>query len=152
MRVLMASFLLCITPLAMASAPDPVPLSGPRTPGPLSGADRQSVQDTIRHQLDAFQRGNAELAFGLASPGIQSLFGNAQTFMEAVRQNYPQLYRAREAEFRDIVSIKGQPVQRVLVVGPDGLPVIALYPMEQQSDGSWRIDGCMLSRSDERTA
>jgi hypothetical protein len=40
----------------------------------------------------------------------------------------------------------------VLLVGPDGKPVMALYAMERQPDGSWRIDGCMLGKADDMTA
>jgi hypothetical protein len=28
----------------------------------------------------------------------------------------------------------------------EGRAWIALYPMQRQSDGSWRIDGCQLGR------
>ena len=38
----------------------------------------------------------------------------------------------------------GVPAQRVLVVGPDGVPVIAVYPMQRMPDGSWLINGCFL--------
>jgi hypothetical protein len=32
------------------------------------------------------------------------------------------------------------------VIGPDGQPALALYAMERQPDGSWRIAGCTLTR------
>jgi hypothetical protein len=38
----------------------------------------------------------------------------------------------------------GQPTQAVLLVGPDRVPVLALYPMQQQPDGSWKTAGCYL--------
>ena len=34
--------------------------------------------------------------------------------------------------------------------GPDGRPRIALYIMERQPDGSWKIDGCILTESDDK--
>ena len=34
--------------------------------------------------------------------------------------------------------------QQVYVVGPDGVARLALYFMQQQSDGSWRVSGCVL--------
>ena len=118
----------------------------------LSQADREAVQEIIRQQLEAFRADDAATAFGFASPGIQGMFGSSDNFMNMVRQSYPQVYRSREAEFRDVVDLNGRPTQRVLLVGPDGKPVIALYPMERQPDGSWRIDGCMLGKSDDMTA
>ncbi|WP_205625020.1 DUF4864 domain-containing protein [Geminicoccus roseus] len=152
MRVLLASLILGTVPMAMAAPAEPVLPAVQVSAGSVSEADLQSVQQVIRRQLDAFLADDGEAAFGLASPGIQGLFGSPQRFMSMVREAYPQVYRAREAEFRDIVEMNGRPTQRVLLVGPDGIPVIALYPMERQPDGSWRIDGCMLARSGELTA
>ena len=47
-------------------------------------------------------------------------------------------------DFEEIVELNGQPTQKVQVIGPDGRPVTAFYPMRQMPDGSWRIDGCYL--------
>ena len=118
----------------------------------LSPADQQEVQSIIRRQLDAFRADDGTTAFGFASPDIQGMFGNADTFMKMVQQSYPQVYRPREIEFRDVVQLDGRPTQRVMLVGPDGKPVMALYAMERQPDGSWRIDGCMLGKADDMTA
>ncbi len=52
--------------------------------------------------------------------------------------------RPRQVEFRDIIDIDGTPTQKVFIIGPDGAPVMALYPMEQQADGTWKISGCYL--------
>jgi hypothetical protein len=38
-------------------------------------------------------------------------------------------------------------VQSVELVGPDGGHYIALYRMEKQPDGSWKINGCELTES-----
>jgi hypothetical protein len=48
------------------------------------------------------------------------------------------------AQQRDLTTLEGQPTQAVLLVGPDGVPVLALYPMQQQPDGSWKTAGCYL--------
>jgi hypothetical protein len=90
-------------------------------------------------------------AFSYASPAIQSIFKDPETFMSMVRAGYQPVYRPREVEFRDLVPVEGRLTQRVLVVGPDGVPVVAQYVMQRQPDGSWRIDGCVLERSAEQT-
>lgn len=54
----------------------------------LPGADRQAIQQVITNQIDAFRRDDDGRAFGYASPGIQFMFGNAERFMEMVRQGY----------------------------------------------------------------
>ena len=61
-----------------------------------------------------------------------------------VRDGYSAVYRPRQVEFLDLVEIGGEPVQRVYVVGPDGRALLALYTMERQADGSWRIAGRVL--------
>jgi hypothetical protein len=45
--------------------------------------------------------------------------------MSMVRAGYQPVYRPREVEFRDLVPLKGRWTQRVLVVRPDGVPVVA---------------------------
>ena len=48
--------------------------------------------------------------------------------------------------FDELTRIEGKLVQPVRVIGPDGVPVTALYIMERQSDGNWKIGGCVLTR------
>ena len=112
--------------------------------GLVSKADRSAIQSVISGQADAFRADDGAAAFGYASPSIRAMFGTPENFMRMVRQGYRPVYRPRVFEFQDIVEFQGVPAQRVFVIGPDGVPRIAVYLMELQSDGSWRIDGCLL--------
>src|SRR5262249_50670492 len=103
----------------------------------LSEADRAAIRDVIGRQVEAFRRDDGDAAFGLASPNIQGMFGRSDIFMDMVRQGYQPVYRPRVFDFREIVDLHGQPAQKVHVVGPDGRPVTAVYPMTQLPDGSW---------------
>ena len=118
----------------------------------LSDADRAAIRDVIGRQVEAFRRDDGEAAFGLASPTIRRMFGSAEIFMDMVRQGYQPVYRPRVFDFREVVELHGQPAQKVHVVGPDGRPVTAFYPMTQLPDGSWRIDGCYLQAPEEHQA
>jgi len=118
----------------------------------LSDGDRAAIRDVIGRQVEAFRRDDGDAAFGLASPGIQQMFGTSGTFMDMVRQGYQPVYRPRAFDFAEIVELNGQPAQKVHVVGPDGRPVDAYYPMTQLPDGTWRIDGCFLRAPDEHQA
>ena len=118
----------------------------------LSESDRAQIRDVIGRQVEAFRRDDGESAFGLASPNIQGMFGTSDIFMDMVRQGYQPVYRPRVFDFREIVDLHGQPAQKVHVIGPDGRPVTAIYPMARQPDGSWRIDGCFLQAPDEHQA
>ncbi|WP_225768344.1 DUF4864 domain-containing protein [Inquilinus sp. Marseille-Q2685] len=118
----------------------------------VGNADGAAIIGVIRKQLDAFQGDRAAEAFGYASPNIQHMFGTPDRFMAMVREGYQPVYRPRSVDFRELVTSRGRIVQKVLFVGPDGVPVIAEYIMERQPDGSWRIDGCRLDRSGDRSA
>ncbi|MFP6741955.1 MAG: DUF4864 domain-containing protein [Alphaproteobacteria bacterium] len=117
----------------------------------LSDGDRQAIQAVIADQLDAFQRDDGAAAFAQATPDIQAHFRTAANFMRMVREAYQPVYRPRQVEFRDVIDFHGAPAERVYLIGPDGVPVIALYPMERQPDGHWRINGCYLLRVDENS-
>jgi hypothetical protein len=118
----------------------------------LTPADRTAIRDTIQSQVEAFRRDDSDAAFGYASPSIRGMFGSSEIFMDMVRQGYQPVYRPREFDFREIVTLHGQITQKVHVVGPDGRPVTAFYPMTQLPDGTWRIDGCYLQAPEEHQA
>ncbi len=110
----------------------------------LSDADRSSIRDVVESQLAAFQRDDGARAFSYASPTVRRQFVTPERFMHMVRTSYAAVYRPREVAFRDVVVAGDVPAQKVLLVGPDGVPVMAIYPMQRQADGSWKIDGCFL--------
>ena len=113
----------------------------------LAPADGTEIDRVITAQIDAFRHDDATAAFALASPGIQHKFGDSTHFIDAVRQAYPQVYRPRSFRFSALKDEGGSVTQRVEVVGPDGALVTAVYDLEHEADGSWRISGCSLVRS-----
>jgi hypothetical protein len=115
----------------------------------VGDADRGQIAAVIRQQLDAFRHDDGDTAFGFASPAIQGIFQTPGRFLDMVRTGYPPVYRPRAVEFRDLVDYRGQPTQRVLLVGPDGRPMVAYYMMQRQPDGGWKINGCVLMGADE---
>src|SRR5262245_38456516 len=127
-------------------------LAAPALAQDLSAADRSAIRDVIQRQVDAFSRDDGEGAFGYASPSIRGMFGTSEVFMDMVRQGYQPVYRPRQFDFREIVTLHGQVTQKVHVVGPDGRPVTAFYPMMQLPDGTWRINGCYLQAPGEHQA
>ena len=114
-------------------------------------ADKAAIQAVIQSQIAAFQKDDGPTAYGYASPTIQQKFGNPEIFMEMVRTGYAAVYHPREVEFRDLKSENGRLLQEVFVVGPDGRPALAIYEMQRQSDGSWRINGCWLVQTPDKS-
>ncbi len=110
----------------------------------LSAADRMAIQGVITRQIDAFRRDDAEAAFAFASPGIQAQFGTPERFLDMVRRAYPAVHRPRAMEFTGLRLGDGGTVQEVELVGPDGALQLALYSMERDAAGAWRISGCVL--------
>jgi ketosteroid isomerase-like protein len=110
----------------------------------LTDRDRAAIRSVIERQLEAFQKDDAEAAFAFASPGIQTLFGNAENFMGMVKSSYQAVYRPRSVLFENITTIQASLTQPVLLLDPDGVPMRALYLMEKQPDGNWRVNGCYL--------
>ena len=118
-------------------------------PDSPSDGERTAIRSIIEQQLGAFQHDDGAAAFAFASPGIKAMVGTPDAFMNMVREQYPPVYRPREVQFQGLGQEEGRLTQRVLLVGPDNVPVIAHYFMEQQPDGSWRISGCVLERTGE---
>ena len=143
-RMVLRLFALLGTMLALAL---PAPAQAQVSP-----ADQTAIRGVIEGQVEAFRRDDGAAAFGYASPGIQGMFGTAETFMDMVRQGYRPVYRPQVFEFREIVTLQGMVTQKVHVIGPDGRPVTAFYPMTQQPDGSWRIEGCYLQAPEDHQA
>lgn len=113
--------------------------------------DRAAIRQVIESQLAAFQKDDGAQAFSYASPFIQSKFGSPEIFMEMVRTGYRPVYRPREVEFRDLVSENERLFQKVFIVGPDGESVLALYEMQRQPDGTWKINGCILVKAPDQS-
>jgi len=133
MRILRA-LLLALAPLA-ASAQQP-----------LSPADARAVREVIEAQLDAFQQDDAPRAFSYAAAGIRETFRTAENFMEMVRTRYAVVYRPQTVRFEPPVAIGGEIVQPVRLTDAGGRAWLALYPMQREASGAWRINGCRLGR------
>jgi hypothetical protein len=123
------------------------PASADETASSLPPSDRAAIHGVIEGQIGAFRSGDDGTAFGFASPGIQMQFGDAGHFVEMVKRGYAPVYHPRTVSFGALVEIDGQTVQKVRVAGPDG-SALALYYMEREADGTWRIGGCMLTVDD----
>lgn len=131
-RTLIALLFLCAT------------IGAARAQADLPAADRSAIQGVITRQIDAFRHDDADAAFALASPGIQSQFGTPERFLDMVRRAYPAVHRPRVVEFTALRLSEGAVVQDVELVGPDGAFELARYTMERDSASVWRIAACTL--------
>lgn len=115
---------------------------------PVRAADEiAAAQSIIRSQEQAMGRDDAAAAYSFAAPSIQNLFGEAETFMAMVRQSYAPVYRHKSFEFGEARISGGQIAQRVHIIDAEGVPWEALYTLEQQTDGTVKISGCVLLKA-----
>jgi hypothetical protein len=132
LRVFVALLLLLLAPAATAASP-------------VNDADRTEFQRIISEQIAAFRADDGPRAYSYAAPSIKRIFPSPDIFMRMVRQGYRPVYRPQSFRFGEAaLDPVGRPAQRVTIIGPDGKTYEALYSMERQPDGSWRIDGCTL--------
>ncbi len=118
----------------------------------LPAAEWQAIQHVITAQRAAIVAGDADKAFAHASPGIQQQFGDAATFLEMVDAAYAALESARYVEFLEGAVINGIVVQPLRLIDADNTVRVALYTMEKQANGGWRISSCRIAPSTVRAA
>jgi hypothetical protein len=115
-------------------------------------ADEGAIRSVIESQITAFLADDGARAYSFASPGIQQMFPNADVFMSMVRRGYRPVYRPRDWSFGRLRETAGGPVQEVAIVDEAGVSWTAIYSLEQQADGTWRISGCRLVRRPDLSA
>jgi hypothetical protein len=111
----------------------------------ISATEKTEFQRIIAAQISAFRADDGPTAYSFAAPIVRNIFPTPEIFMSMVKRGYPQVYRPKSFNFTDaLIDAMGRPAQKMLVVGPDGKTYEALYSMEKQPDGTWRISGCTL--------
>ncbi len=111
----------------------------------VSEAEAAEFQRIITSQLNAFSSDDGAAAYGFAAPNIQRLFPTPEVFMSMVQKGYPPVYRRQSYAFGRIGNeMGGQPTQHVTIIDANGKAWTALYAMQRQPDGSWKISGCSL--------
>ena len=115
--------------------------------GETEEIDAAAIRTVIEAQLAAFAADDGAAAFSFATPNIQRMFGTPEGFIAMVRTAYPVVYRPASVLFHPLQYAGGEPVQVVQMSDAEGRVWLAVYKMQRQGDGSWRIDGCALRRS-----
>ena len=111
----------------------------------ITATDKAEFQRIITAQITAFRADDGLTAYDFAAPVVRNIFPTPEIFMAMVKRGYPQVYRPQSFNCTEaLIDPMGRPPQRMIVVGPDGKSYIALYSMEKQPDGTWRIAGCTM--------
>jgi len=111
---------------------------------PACAADVSAAQGVIRAQEQAFARDDAAAAYSHAAPAIREIFPAPDIFMSMVQNGYAPVYRHKSFEFGESRSEGNWISQHVHIIDANGEAWEALYTLEQQADGSYKITGCSL--------
>ena len=109
-------------------------------------AERDRASEPVLQQLEAFRRGDYDLAYSFASTEIRSLF-DRPAFERMVKSGYPEIAdsaRALVAERR--IAPDGHVLLVLKIRGANGRHIEALYDMVWEA-GTWRING-VVARPD----
>ena len=111
----------------------------------VTDQEAQEFQRVITSQLNAFNADDGASAYGFAAPTIKQMFPTPEIFMSMVKKGYPPVYRRQSYSFGRIGhEMGGAPTQHVTIIDQNGKTWTALYAMQRQPDGSWKIIGCQL--------
>ena len=113
----------------------------------FSDEDRAQSRAIIERQIDAFRKDDGVTAFGFASPALQEIFRDPDHFMAMVRNGYQPVYRPRSYAFGTITETDLGLTATLSIEDAEGGAWTAVYTLEKQPDGSWRITGCHLERA-----
>lgn len=107
------------------------------------------IQHSIEKQLLAFKARDAAQAFAMVSHALQQQYQDSKKFMRMARFSYRVLYDHKAYQFLERSGSGQVQFQPVEVIGPDGLPSIALFRMVQnQNNGEWMIDRVIMLDED----
>ncbi|MEL6287216.1 MAG: DUF4864 domain-containing protein [Pseudomonadota bacterium] len=130
---------------ALAQSTTGVPSAGNADEGATDPRSK-GIRAAISKQLTAFKKADADTAWSIAAPTIQSKFESKERFMRMVRTYYPQVHNARSVIFKGLRDIDGTLVQKVFIDGGPGDYVDAYYSM-RLIDGVWRITGVFMQKT-----
>jgi hypothetical protein len=104
-----------------------------------------NIKAVIEDQLNAFAVDNGTQAYSHAAPIVRQVFPSADMFMTMVKKGYAPVYRNTSRVYGKVFQDGlGRPAMRVVLTGADDKRYEAIYSMEQQPDGSWKIAGCVI--------
>lgn len=111
-------------------------------------AEIKSAQSTINSQLKAFLADDGSLAYSYAAPNVKRIFPSVEIFMGMVESGYQPVRRPRNYSFGKSEEMSATSiVQQVMILGTDGKDYEAVYTLELQPDGVYRITGVSLRAS-----
>lgn len=110
--------------------------------------DRKESRAVIEAQLEAFKQGDSAKAFSYATPNIQTMFGDAETFMQMVREGYDVVVKPVTVRFVKFETDGMNALHAVQMIDRQKTLWNVYYVLEKRSDGTWRISSCETEKAE----
>ena len=104
-------------------------------------------QLVVENQIKAFHQRQHEEAFNYAAPALRIVFRDVENFIRMVKRGYNPIYAAQNWSFGRSRTEGEKNHHEVLISGPNGGEWTALYTLQKQIDGMWKIVGVQLLKS-----
>ena len=102
-------------------------------------SDRKETRAVIEAQLEAFKQGDGPKAFSYATPNIQTMFGDAETFMKMVREGYDVVVKPVTVRFVKFETDGMNALHAVQMIDRQKTLWNVYYVLQKRPDGTWRI-------------
>ncbi len=111
----------------------------------VSPADTTQTQSVVSDQLMAFKSGDHARAYSHAAPNITNYFTTLESFTGMVKGGYGAIYQSDSFIFGRNTSVNGEIYQEVFITDPQGKQWQAVYTLQRQTDGTWKITGVKMN-------
>lgn len=110
--------------------------------------DKQESRAVIEAQLEAFKQGDSAKAFSYATPNIQTMFGDAETFMQMVRKGYDVVVEPVTVRFVKFETDGANALHAVQMIDRQKTLWNVYYVLQKRPDGSWKISSCETEKAE----
>lgn len=117
----------------------------------IEKSDTIEIQRVISDQLSAFIENDGPRAYSHAAPSVKKLFPDPNYFMAMVERGYGAIYRSTTHDFGRNRVENGNIYQELILTGKRGITWESIYALSKQDDGSWKIMGVQMRRSENST-
>jgi len=118
-----------------------------------AGSEAQDQHETrvvIEAQLEAFRQGDGVKAFSYAAPTIQTVFGDADTFMQMVRKGYDVVLRPASVKFVKFQSDGMNAAHALQMIDQQKVLWNVYYVLQKAPDGQWKISSCETEKAETK--
>lgn len=110
----------------------------------VSNADAMAIQAAVRSQIDALSDNDAVGAFQFTTLDRRTEIGSPDKFLSLIKKHYQPLYQHQLVLYSRPEVVNGETFQAVRLTDRNGHVWLAVFRMEPEPGGLWKIDSCYL--------